>query len=118
MTTIIRTRPPLSVSDLAPRLFARIRKLYRIQPEDFIQSLRHVRACKTLSCMKPACSLADRQSVVLLQTVKERFSEGASGAFFCESHDGKYVIKSMHRVRTCHLPAVLRTAPPRHTQHW
>lgn len=33
------------------------------------------------------------------QTVRERFSEGASGAFFCESHDGKYVIKSMHRVR-------------------
>ena len=43
LTTMIRQRPPLSVSDLAPTLFARIRGLYGIQPADFIESLGQVR---------------------------------------------------------------------------
>jgi len=33
-----------------------------------------------------------------VQTIHERFSEGASGAFMCESHDRQFVIKSMAQV--------------------
>lgn len=64
-------RPPLELRDLAPTVFARIRDLFGVTPAQFFFSLS--------------------------RTTKERFSEGASGAFMCFSHDMKFVIKTMEK---------------------
>jgi len=52
-------------------VFARIRDLFDISPAQFFYSLS--------------------------RTTKERFSEGASGAFMCFSHDMRFVIKTMEK---------------------
>lgn len=60
-------RPPLELRDLAPAAFGRIRDLFGVSPAQFFYSLS--------------------------RTTKERFSEGASGAFMCFSHDMRFVLK-------------------------
>lgn len=64
----IINRPPLELRDLAPESFARIRDLFGVSPAQFFYSLS--------------------------RTTRERFSEGASGAFMCFSHDMRYVLKT------------------------
>jgi hypothetical protein len=74
-------RPPLELHDLAPQAFARIRDLFGITPAQFFYSLS--------------------------RTTKERFSEGASGAFMCFSHDMKFVIKTMEKDEAVVLKRIL-----------
>jgi len=80
-------RPPLHLQDLAPDVFARIRDLFGISPAQFFFSLS--------------------------RTTKERFSEGASGAFMCFSHDMKFVIKTMEKDEADVLQRIL----PFYLQH-
>lgn len=75
-------RPPLELRDLAPEVFARIRDLYHITPAQYLYSLS--------------------------RTTKERFSEGASGAFMCFSHDMRFVIKTMEKDEADVLQRILR----------
>lgn len=69
---------PRAPQDLCPAAFGRIRAMFGVRNEDYRRSLQRI--------------------------VKQRFSEGASGAFMCYSEDNRFVIKTMSRVRrACHL---------------
>jgi hypothetical protein len=80
-------RPRLELLDLAPEAFARIRDLFGVSPAQFFYSLS--------------------------RTTKERFSEGASGAFMCFSHDMRFVLKTMERDEA----EVLRRMLPHYLAH-
>lgn len=80
-------RPPMHMQDLAPQLFSQIRSMFGISGHDYMQSLS--------------------------KTINERFSEGASGAFMCMSHDQKYVVKTMSREES----EVLRRILPKYVKY-
>ena len=62
-----------ALQDLCPDAFGRIRAMFGVRNEDYRRSLQRI--------------------------VKQRFSEGASGAFMCYSQDNRFVIKTMSQVR-------------------
>ena len=76
-------------------MFARIRRFFRVEDRDYTMSLRRV----SLILIVPRAAQAHLLALFYLQTVNERFSEGASGAFMASTEDSKYVIKSMKKVR-------------------
>jgi Phosphatidylinositol-4-phosphate 5-Kinase len=80
-------RPRLELRDLAPEAFGRIRDLFGVTPAQFFYSLS--------------------------RTTKERFSEGASGAFMCFSHDMRFVLKTMEKDEA----EVLRRMLPDYLKH-
>lgn len=85
-TGVLR-RPNVKVFDLAPDIFARIRDLRGISPAAHLFSLS--------------------------RTTRERFSEGASGAFMAFSHDYKYVLKTMEEDEA----QVLKRMLPQYLHH-
>ena len=84
--------------DYAPKVFHNLRKLYRINSEDYLRSLCHENFIVSLLNFYFYYKLIDLKGNLILiknRSLRELCSAGKSGSFFYFSYDSKYVVKTI-----------------------